>query len=150
MVSNKLKSCNISIPDIYNSNSNIELRLMQKKDSKIDVELVNGTAYISVEVFLEGYGLSLDENIDYNSDDTLDLINSNAENYLEHQIEDYLYRTSKELNSDIDGFGKNILSEYKTLPEWFGSSWLENYRKSFFKVRAHVNIKSGSEFNKSP
>lgn len=150
MVTNNLKSCTISIPDPFNINSNIDLHIDRKKNSKIDVDFINDSPYISIEVFLEGYGLSLDESIDYNSTEDINILNKYAEQYIKLQLENYLYKTSKEFNSDISGFGKYALSKYLTWDEWIDSNWLGNYKNSFFNVKVNVNIKSGAEFNKSP
>lgn len=142
MVMNQFESCTISVPDLFNSNhSNIDLRLFKKRNPNIKVEIVNGSPYIYVEVFMQGYGLSLDEDTDYSSEDSLKKINTSAEYYLECQIRDYLYKTAKEFNSDIDGFGKKAISKYLTIDEWHKSNWLDNYKNSFFIVKANVIIK---------
>ena len=151
MVMNKFESCTISVPDLFNTNhSNIDLRLFIKKNPNIKVEIVNGSPFIHVEVYLQGYGLSLDSNTDYSSQEELNKINKSAENYIENKIKDYLYKTAKEFNSDIDGCGKIAIYKYLTINDWHNSNWLDNYQNSFFDVKAHVNIKSGYEFNKSP
>ncbi len=150
LITNTLKRCNISIPDPFNINSSIDLNLHNKKEPKIDVKLINGSPYISVELFLEGYGVSLDEDTNYSSAEDINIINKYAEEYLKLQLKDYLYKTSKELKSDICGFGKYALSKYLTWDEWLESNWLENYKNAFFDVNVNVHIKSGYEFNKSP
>jgi spore germination protein KC len=151
MVMNKFESCTISAPDLYNSNhSNFDLRLFKKKSPKIKVDIINGIPYIYVEIFLQGYGLSLDSETDYSSEEGLNNINTSAETFLENKIKDYLNKTSKEFNSDIDGFGKKAISKYLTIGDWNNSNWLDNYKNSVFDVKVHVNIKSGYEFNKAP
>lgn len=150
LVTNGFKNSTLSIPDPFNINSSVDLRLNKKRNSKVSVDFVNNSPYISVEVFLEGYGISLDESTDYSSVEDISILNNYAEQYLKLQLENYLYKTSKELNSDISGFGKYALSKYLTWDEWISSNWLENYKNSFFNVKVHVNIQSGGEFNKSP
>lgn len=151
MVMNKFESCTASIPYLYDENhSYIDLRLFKKRNPKIKVEIVNGSPYIFVEIFLQGYGLSLDSDTDYSSEEELKKIDNSAEYYLEAKIKEYLYKTSLDFNSDIDGFGKKAISKYLTIDEWHDSNWLDNYKNSFFEVKVHVNVKSGYEFNKSP
>lgn len=147
---NDLRSCTISIPNISTINSNIDLQIKQRKNTKINVDFINNTPYITLNVYLEGYGLSLDENIDYSSEEDIKALNLYAEEYMKAQLENYLYKTSKTFNSDIAGFGKYTLSHYLTWDEWLTSNWLENYKNSFFNVNVDVNIKSGYQFNKSP
>lgn len=150
IVTDNLKSCILPIPDPFNINSNVDLRIDKKRAPDIDVQLVNGTPYISIEVYLEGIGLSLDESTNYNSSEDIEVLNTYAEEYLRLQLMDYLYKTAKEFNSDVSGFGKYVLSQYSTWDEWLNSNWLENYKNSFFEVKVNVDINSGYEFNKSP
>ena len=147
---NELRSCTISIPNISTINSNIDLQIRQRKKTKINVDFINNTPYITLYVYLEGYGLSLDENINYSSKEDIEALNLYAEEYMKAQLENYLYKTSKTFNSDISGFGKYALSYYITLDDWLQSHWLENYKNAFFNVYVDVNIKSGYQFNKSP
>ena len=150
IITNKLKSCDISVPNPLTENSNIDLKINPKRNSKINVDFINGTPFISIEVFLEGYGRTLNSDIDYSSAEDLKKINKSAEQYLKIQLENYLYKTSKEFNSDIAGFGKKAVPKYLTIDDWLSSKWLENYKNSFFAVKVNMNIKSGSAFNKSP
>lgn len=150
IVTDNLESCILPIPDPFNINSNVDLRIDKKRAPSIDVQLINGAPYISVEVYLEGIGLSLDESTNYNSSEDIKVLNTYAEEYLKLQLLDYLYKTSKEYNSDISGFGKYVLSDYLTWDEWLNSNWLENYKNSFFDVKVNMDINSGYEFNKSP
>ncbi len=150
MVMNKFESCTVSVPNLFTQNhQNVDLRLFKKKNPNIKVDIINGSPYISVEIFLQGYGLSLDSDTDYGSEAELEDIDYSAEYYLENEIKNYLYKTAKNFNSDIDGFGKKAVSKYLTIDEWHDASWLENYKNSFFDVKVNVNIKSGYEFNKS-
>lgn len=150
IVTSTLNRCTISVQNPFDINSTIDLYIHQKQKSKINLDFINGTPYISIEVFLEGYGLTLNKHIDYSSPVTLEQINKSAEQYLKSELENYLYKTSKEFKSDIAGFGKYALSKYLTIDKWHKSNWLENYKNSFFDVTVNVNIKSGYEFNNVP
>ena len=142
-----------SLPKInsaINSRDEIDLSIRKSKSPKINVEIINGTPYISVELFLEAHGLTLNKNIDYTSINDIQLLKSSAEEYIKLQVTSFLYKTSKKLNSDISGFGKYALSKYLTWEEWENANWTENYKNSFFNVNVNVSIISGGEFDKSP
>ena len=112
--------------------------------------MINGSPYISVDLFLEAHGLTLNNSVDYTSLEDIELLQNSAEQHLKQQVTDFLYKTAKELNSDISGFGKYALSKYSTWDEWEKSNWTDNYKNSFFNVNVNVTVLSGSEFNKSP
>ena len=59
------------------------------------------------------------------------------------QILAYLYKTSKDLKSDIVGIGKKAVTNFLTLQEWNDYDWLSNYQNSFFDVDMKVHVKSG-------
>ena len=67
---------------------------------------------------------------------------------METQISSFLYKTSKDLKSDIIGFGKYAVKDYLTWDEWLSSDWLTNYQNAFFNVEVSININSGDLFSK--
>lgn len=150
IVSNKIDNCTISVPNIFEDGSITDLKIRKRHNTKINVDYKNNVPNISVEIFLEGYGLSLDKNINYDSKSQIDKINYTTEEFLKDELKKYLYKTSKELNSDIDGFGKKAIMQYLTIDKWLESNWLENYKNSIFTINVHMNIIGGNKFNQSP
>ena len=63
--------------------------------------------------------------------------------YLKNIFSDYLYKTSKNFNSDIDGLGKYSLQNFFTSKQFEQYSWLENYKNAFFDVEIDTSVKSG-------
>lgn len=149
IVNNDLKECRLSIPSPFKSGNYLDLLLTSEKSPKISVSLINSSPLINVETSLVAYGLSLDENTSYSSEEALSLIQKYAEKYISDKISTYLYKTAKEYNSDICGFGKYAVTNYVTLNEWYDSNWLEKYKNSFFNVNVNVIVKSGNTFTKS-
>lgn len=142
IVTNKLKNCTISIPNPFIENDSIDLYLYQQSSTKTKVNLVNGSPYAKFNVSLNARILSIDENADYLTEDKLDKIIESANNYLKQHISEYLYKTSKEFNSDIAGIGKHLASQFLTIQDWENYNWLENYKNTFFSVDVNTNIKS--------
>ena len=150
LISDKIESCTISVPSPFETNAEIDLSIRKSKAPKIRVDLINGSPYISVDIFLEAHGLTLNESIDYTSIRDVELLENSAEQYLKLQVTSFLYKTAKEFNSDISGFGKYALSKYLTWDEWKNSNWNENYKNSFFDVNVNLTVIAGEEFDKSP
>lgn len=65
---------------------------------------------------------------------------------MEKTISNYLYKTSKSLNSDIDGFGYYALKKFSTTNDWNNYKWLDNYQNSFFSVNVNGKIMAGNSF----
>ena len=150
LILGKIESCTISIPSPFEPESQIDLSIRKSKNPKINVDFINGSPYISIDLFLEAHGLTLNKSIDYTSIADVKLLQNATEQYLKQQITDFAYKTAKDYNSDICGFGKYALSKYLTWEDWENSNWTENYKNSFFNINANVSIISGSEFDKSP
>ena len=76
-------------------------------------------------------------------------ISNCCNSYLESILTEYLYKTSKSLSSDINGFGKTARSNFLTLDEFYDYNWSEKYKDSFFKVTVNSSIRSSSLLTES-
>ena len=69
-------------------------------------------------------------------------ISETCNKYLESVFSDYLYKTSKEFKSDINGFGKHALGNFFTTQEYENYNWCDNFQNAFFEVEVNTSIKS--------
>ena len=149
IINNDLDQCTLSIPNPFENNRYIDLLITSTKKTKCSVDIINNSPLVNINVHLIGYGLSLDSNTYYNTEESLSKIQEYAEKYIQTKLENYLYNTSLKYNSDISGFGKYAVKNYLTLDEWQKSNWLANYKNCFFNVNVELTLKSGSLFGES-
>ena len=142
VISNKVDTFLIAVPDPNDNDSTIDMSVSPKKNSKISVDIVNGMPYIKVQVFLNAKILTINQNSNYTNSNNLDDLSNYANIYLKNQITDYLYKTSKELESDIDAFGNYAIRHFTTYTEWIDYGWLDNYKNSFFDINVDTNVQS--------
>ena len=142
LLTNKLDNCVITFPNPLDNSSNIDLRIELEKNTKNNVKLVNFSPYITSKLTVCARILSITNNSDYLNNDNLKTIENYLNIYLENQIKDYLYKTSKEYNSDIVGFGKYAVKYFTNIQDWNNYNWLDNYRNAFFKVSVDSKVKS--------
>ena len=102
--------------------------------------MVNGSPYISCNVFLKANIVSLSSGSDFSKKENLNIISEYANSYLKSHITDFLYKTSKDYDADIVGFGRYLLSNYATLDDWYNVNWQSNYKNSFFDVNVDTTI----------
>ena len=140
-VTNKLKNATISIPSPFESTNYIDL-YMEKSKTKNKVELTNGTPYIKSNISIKARIISMSDDYKYLDQETVDIIEQYASEYIKSYISDYLYKTAKEFKSDIASFGKYAVSKFITWQEWEKYNWLDNYQNSFFDVNVSVSVKS--------
>lgn len=142
LISNKLENAQIRIPSSIDNLNNIDLSLRMNRDTKRSVKLVNGTPYIECSILLDAKMLSMNAGINLDDTSTVRKIEESAQRYLEKHISEYLYKTSKDYGSDIDGFGKDALKYFPTLDRWYPYNWLHHYQDSFFTVHVDIDLKS--------
>ena len=75
--------------------------------------------------------------------EVLDIISNSCNRYLESMFLDYLYKTSKDFKSDINGFGNFAAKNFITTNEYNNYNWLESYKDAFFDVQVTTSVKSG-------
>lgn len=144
ILKNELQSAMISIPDPFNNTEIINLSLMQLKKPDIEVKLVNGSPYISCNVYLKANIVSLSSGSDFSKKENLNIISEYANSYLKAHINNYLYKTSKDFNSDTVGFGRYLVKNYTTIDDWYDENWQSNYKNSFFDVNVDTTIMNSS------
>lgn len=142
--SNKFGSSVISIPSPFEENGIIDLSISKNSATKREVELVNGSPYITCDISLNATVLSMGNEIDVSTNENIAIISEYANSYLEEKILDYLYKTAKQLHADIDCFGKHLYADYLTIEEFEKIGWLEIYQDSYFDVHVDVTVKSSN------
>lgn len=142
IITNKLKSCRLSIPDPEDESKAIDSYLTLDTKPQIKVSIVNGTPYVKIKVKMNARISSINEISNYVSQDKIDKIEESASHYLKVHLLNYLYKTSKDYKSDISGTGKYAISNFKTRAEYEEYNWLDNFQNAFFDVETEVKVKS--------
>lgn len=86
---------------------------------------------------------SMSKNTEALDSEFLKDISISANKYLEDSISNFLYKTSRNFNSDICSFGDKFLYKFLTLDDFNNFNWKNHYKNSFFKVNIDVNVQSG-------
>ncbi len=133
----------VSVPDPENKNNLLDIYMTPSHDTKIKVYTSNQTPYIEINCDFTGRIYSMSENSKYLSPEVLDSISKSCDSYLKSMFTDYLYKTSREFNSDISSIGTYALKNFFTTMDFENYSWLDNYKNAFFKVNINSSVKSG-------
>ena len=144
IMTGKVNNFLVSVPNPKNSNDLLDVYLYDDMNTKLDVDIVNDTPFVKVNIKLTGDIASTSYNSDYLNEETLNSISNYTSSYLESIMSDYLYKTAKKYQSDINCIGKRSLNNFKNWSELENYNWKDRYKDSFFDVNVTVNIKSGS------
>lgn len=142
LIQNEIENCNISIPNPENSKESIDLYVYNKSNPKINVQIINGSPFITLDMKLEAKILSFDDTAEYMQKEQLEAVSNSANQYIQKIFSNYLYKTSKEFYSDINDFGKYAACLFTTTQEFEEYNWLENYRNAFFDINVTTNVQS--------
>ena len=143
IIRGEVNSFLISVEDPMDEQEQIDLMLYADRGKKINVDIVNNTPYITIDLKFTGRIYSMRENLKYLDNSVLESISDKANEYLQDVITTYLYKTSVEFKSDINGIGKYCLSKFLTIQEFEDFDWRENYTNSTFNVSVNTEIQSG-------
>ncbi len=137
-----MEECIVSIPSPFEEGAVIDLYVTLKEGTKNNVEIINGSPYISTSIKLNAKALSASKDINYFSEENYEILKEYANSYMKSKIESYLYKTSKNLGSDIDLFGRYAVKHFSTWDDWLSYNWLDNYSNAFFNIDVDVNLTS--------
>ena len=142
IISNKLKNAQIRVPSPIEELDFIDLYIELGNDTKNSVYLVNNTPYITSKIKVTAKMQSMNKNINLLDEELVNKIETSAETYLKENIMNYLYKTSKEFDADIDSFGLYASKYFSTNQEWENYNWIHYYKDAYFDVELDVNLRS--------
>lgn len=148
IVNGNLDTCTISIENPFIENSLIDLDLHKIVYPNIDIYLINKTPFIDIDVELNANISSSGKTFDYTKDENIKLVEKSANSYVTNLLKTYLYKISKDYNSDIIGFGGILSSKYLTTDDFDKVHWNKIFKDSVFNVNVNTKINSSYLFNK--
>ena len=143
IIDNKLNISNITIASPFDEGETISLRVRLANRTKNKVYLTDNGPFVKTKVQLEARILTMDKDMQYLDSNNVEILEKYVNSYMSSQIRQYLYKISKEFNSDIDCFGKYAIKNFVTWDEWKNYDWLGNFKNSFFDVEVQTKVKSG-------
>lgn len=145
LLKNEIKTCIISIDNPYPSDNKekIELSLTPTKKSKISVDIKDDIPYINIELNLQASIVTLEDNIDYGDNATLQKFSESTKTYLETKYSDY-FKKLQDYDIDIDSFSNKALSHFSTNQEWKNFNWHEKFKNANFSVTTNINVTSST------
>lgn len=151
LIQNKVDSCIISIdnPISEKEAKKIELQVFPKQKSQIDITLENDVPHISLKLKLHADIMTLDKDVEYESNEILSKISNVAKEYLTKQISDYLKKVSTEYETDIDNFYLKASSHFLTIPEWEKYNWSEKFKNAKFDINIDIDVLSSMLITKT-
>ena len=148
MVTNELNTCVITVDNPFDENEKIDLEIGLYKNTKIDTQIINGTTYITIDIFPEGTIRSSGSTFNYIDNGNVKTVEDSTNKYLKSVLKNYLYEISRKYDSDIVGFEAIYKAKFLTEKESENAHWKDVFKDSFFEVNINTKINSSNLFNK--
>ena len=104
MMTNELESCVFTLPHYEQTNEHIDLDVRLYKPTEIDIKILNGTPFFSINIYPKASILNSGEGYDFTDTESIKQVEQATNNYIENIAKEYLYEISKDYNADIVGF----------------------------------------------
>lgn len=150
LILNEVDSCIISIDNPISKKEEqqdqekekMEVQIFPRKNTQVNISFANDTPHISIDVKLDADIMTLDKDINYETEEVLSKISETTKNYLTTQFNDYLNKVAKEYDVDIDQFSLKAPAHFSTISEWENFSWDEKFKNTDFDVNIDINVLS--------
>lgn len=129
----------MSFQNPYGGQQATTVRVEQERKPKFKIDLSQGRPMIHVTLYLEGEFYSLPA--DYILEEDIKTYEMQAEQDIENAEEQFLYKTSRELHSDIVSFGSYAKRKFLTYQSFQDYNWKEQYKNADFDVEVKFSIK---------
>ena len=148
ILSNELDEALITIPNPFESGTYIDLEIKNNKNSRIDVSMINNTPFITCTLFLHSNIKTSGKNFDYTKNENIKTVEYYAKKYMQSLVSNYLYKISKDYNTDVLEFQRILSKKCLTNSELQNYKFNDVFKDSYFKVNVNLQIESTNLFSK--
>ena len=142
LLKNDVSSFLITIDSPFDKSKKLDIYAESLSEAIVNVELYEDHPKINIKMNLSGDVLNILNINDLNYNEALNIVNTEFKKYLVQQFNNYLYKTSKEFNSDINNFHKLVKKQFLTIDDLNNYNWSEKYEKAEFEIEFNDNILS--------
>lgn len=143
MVTGEFRNSHITIPDPLSKGEFLVLKIQKARNpvKKIDIQDEKNPK-IQVDINLEADFTGIQSGINYEDPHNVSIIENAANAFYKDGITKFLNHTTKDFDSDICGFGRQVKSKFLTWNEWENFKWPDKYKKSTFTVNVDLKMRS--------
>lgn len=141
MVTGKYRYSFFTFPEPESKDSFVVLNLRQSRKPQYKVSTSGNKPKISLKLIIEGDYVSIQSGKNYEEGKKLEEFQVFAQGYLEKEISAFLNKTSKEMQSDICGFGRYAKGKFLTWNDWIAYKWFDKYKDTEFNVNVDFKVR---------
>jgi len=146
MVKSKLKEGLIVLKNVSGSDTDVTLGIHENK-TKLTPLYNNGTASLIIDLYPVATIDDVGGTKDFIKEDTLKILQSEAENKIKTQIEYLISKLQKDYHSDVLGFGETFDKEKPKVSKTFKENGIDIFTIMKAEVNVHLQIKGSGKTN---
>lgn len=141
----------ISIPDPFNKNFNMSIRVSQQKDAAIHLDLFKGNGTIRVNVPLIIDVLSDHSMVNYaDHKKKREQLRKHIENRFERRLNDFVKKTQEEFKGEPFGWSLYARRKFTNVHDYHKYNWMEKYPNMDVRINVEVKISEYGRQTKLP
>lgn len=139
-----------TIEDPKDTSFAVALDIHQSKKPEVNISIENGIPIIHLKTELDGDILAIQSGTNYESPNLKPVLEAAFKKKINDGF-DELMKKSKELKTDIFGFGKVAARQFPTIQEWENYNWIKQFQNSKITTEVKFTIKrTGTQLKTSP
>ena len=120
----------IPIDNPYDKEKKIYVSVSSLEPTYTKIDISKQTPEITVVLNLSAKTLTGQNDLNFSDAETLNKVNDSLKNYLTSIMKNYLYKTSREYNSDINSFYKIVKQKFLIISDYQKYNWKDKYSRS--------------------
>ena len=121
-----------------NGETPVTVHVQQTKKPKIEVDISQDVPKVKCSLYLQGSIGNLNDK--YHNEENIDKLKQNIEISIKDAVNDFLYKTSREYDSDIVGIGEKVRYKFLTYWDLQDYNWEEQYSKCEFETEVEFKF----------
>lgn len=142
LLKNEVNNFVVRVNNPFNENEKIDLSVSKLSSSSFTIDISKENPVIEIHLNLTAKALTGQDKLDYSNTETLHKLNDSLENYLSSQMTNYLNKTAKEYQCDINGFYRKVKKKFLTISDYQNYNWEQKYQHAEFKITINSTVKS--------
>lgn len=130
----------LTITNPFNETEKVDIKVGDLSQLKTDIDISKDTPVINIKFNLTAEVINVLDNQNTPYDKTLEKLNFALKEYLTEEFKSYLYKTSREYNSDINEFYKIAKRQFITNSDFSNYDWVNKYETAEFNVEFNEDI----------
>ncbi len=130
----------LTITSPFDEAEKVDIKVGDLSQLKTDIDISKDAPVINIKFNLTAEVINVLDNQNTPYDKTLEKLNFALKEYLTEEFKSYLYKTSREYNSDINEFYKIAKRQFITNSDFSNYDWANKYETAEFNVEFNEDI----------